>query len=111
MVYPEYYAPFWNPELFSLVDSNRSTGTYSKQWCSVEIHVDGDLDPANFNLKVGARLYESDDATDFLTISEKLYDWLQFEIEFSEELQVEPVYVKEDVQAVVQALKEMPAVD
>jgi len=37
---PEYFAAWWNEDLFTLTASNRSSGNYSFQMCEVEIIVD-----------------------------------------------------------------------
>ena len=70
---PDYFAPFWKSELFSRVDSPRTTGSYVLQSCEVEIIVDEEIDPASYELTLGARIFATEEATEFIPINEKRF--------------------------------------
>ena len=68
---------WWNKDLFSLQTSTRSIGGYSIQQCEIETVLDKSSipDEAFVTLKVGARVYENNDAITFKTTSEGTFEW------------------------------------
>ena len=91
---PDYYARFYNDELFSVQASPRASGDYSIQRCEVEIKLPEGASPdtLTYEMQTGIRFYADQDATEFTTTPEPEFDWYRNEMEFSDELKEEPVY-------------------
>lgn len=62
------------------------------QSCEVEVVVDEPVDAASYDLKLGARIYASEDATEFVAVTEKNFDLYQEEVEYKPEYEEPPVY-------------------
>lgn len=70
----DFYVPFWNADKFALVDSPRTTGTYKKQFCEVQLDVE-DLEEVSFTIEAGLRIYADDDATEFFTTPDAKFSY------------------------------------
>lgn len=98
---PEYFISLWDSDLYTLVDSPRTTGNYMIQGCDISINLDQDeLDNVSFTNEAGLRIYENDDATDFYTTPEPPFNYYQKELEYSSDLEEVPVYAPEKQKAV-----------
>lgn len=86
---------WWNKELFELKASTRSIGGYSIQQCEVEIVLDKNAevpDSTFVTLKVGARIYASNDALTFKTTAEGVFEWYRSQMAYSPDLEVAATY-------------------
>lgn len=94
MAEPDYYARWYNADIFSLQTSPRTTGDYSIQACEVEIKLPAGSSPdtLTYNMQMGIRFYDSKDATTFISTPEPEFDWYREDMTFSTELNEEPVY-------------------
>jgi len=110
---PDYFATWWNEDLFSLQNSTRASGNYSFQMCEVEIIMDSsiELETMLFDMQMGARIYADKDATTFTTLEEPFFDWYRTQEVWSEELEEVAVYNDEETQAEVKEAKSLPAFD
>lgn len=98
MSYPEFYAPFWNDAAFALVDSERTTGTYKKQFCELQLDIE-DLEDLSFTMETGLRIYKTDDAKEFFTTPEAKFNYFQEEQVYTKDLEVVPTYAPEKQKA------------
>lgn len=110
---PDYFATWWNEDLFSLQNSTRASGNYSFQMCEVEIIMDSSniLEDMLFDMQMGARIYADKDATTFTTLDEPHFDWYRTQEVWSFELEEVAVYNDDDVQAEVEETKSLPSFD
>ena len=96
--YPDFYAPFWNDAAFAMVDSPRTTGNYKKQFCELQLDVE-DIEDISFTMQAGLRIYADDDAQEFYTTPEPKFNYFQEEMEYTDDLEVVPVYAPEKQKA------------
>ena len=95
---PDFYAPFWNDAAFALLDSTRTTGTYKKQFCELQLDIE-DLEDLSFTMETGLRIYKTDDAQEFFTTPEAKFNYFQEEQAYSTDLEVVPTYAPEKQKA------------
>ena len=53
------------------------------------------METESLDLVLGARVYSDDDATEFINVSEKLFDFYQQEIDYDPAMEETPVYENE----------------
>lgn len=96
----DYFISLWNPDLYDLQDSPRTTGNYKIQGCDISIDLsEEELNTVSFTMQGGLRIYDSDDATEFYTTPEPPFNYYQKELEYTDELEEVPVYAPEKQKA------------
>lgn len=94
---PDYIALWWNTDWYALQDGRKDG--YKVQKCYMEVGMDDELVAAIGNklyeVKIGARFYDDDNATDFVSMPEQEFDWYLPGMSFSSDLEKEPVYAEE----------------
>lgn len=100
---PLYRALFWDT-IFELTEVEGRDG-YSVQHCQAEIEIEGDSlpDNATIDMKIGARFYADDDATEFLAVDGKVFDWFNEVISYDAAYEIEPVYDIDSAKGKVEA--------
>ena len=91
---PDYRANWWNTDIFSLQESDRSIGGYSIQQCEVEVVLDKASMPDDISLTLsfGARIYVNNDAQKFFTTSETTVEWWRSQMTWTPELEIPATY-------------------
>lgn len=108
---PEYFATWWNENLYTLKETARKSGDYSVQACQVEMLVGppSEMPTIYVDMQMGARIYENNDATEFTSTNEKYFDWYRKGMEYNDDLEKEPAYG--ETQAEVKPPVKFPPVD